>query len=225
MTENTYNGTEAVPEDAAVPADAGPDEIIADEVVADEVIAGEVIAGEVIAGEVEPDAAIELPDDPAEAVEVLKTALAEARAEAARYLDEYRRMAAEFDNFRKRAQRHEAEMIARSSERVVLSLLPVLDSLDAAMAVEPDGEVSEKLLQGMRGTRDQLLAVLAREGLTPIESIGLEFDPELHEAVQAAEGTGTMLVTSELRRGYRFKDRVLRPALVAVGYEENDESE
>ena len=161
-----------------------------------------------------------LPDDPAAAVEALSRALEESRAKADRYLDDYRRMAAEFDNFRKRAQRDQGEMVARAAERVVVNLLPVLDSLDAAMALDAEADASEKLLEGMRGTREQLLATLRTEGLEPIETIGTEFDPEMHEAVQMDAGSGTMVVTAELRRGYRFKDRVLRAALVAVGYEE-----
>lgn len=182
-----------------------------------------VASTDVITGATEPSEPIVLPDDPEEAIAVLQEALAESRDEASRYLDDYRRMAAEFDNFRKRSQRDQSELVARASEGVVMNILPVLDSLDAAMAVEPDGEASEKLLEGMRGTRDQLLGVLAQEGLTPIESIGLPFDPALHEAIQMDEGSGTMVVTAELRRGYRFKDRVLRAALVAVGYEETDQ--
>ncbi len=197
-------------------ANDAPNEHLSEDVVA---------STEVITGNAEFTEPIVLPDDPQEAIAVLQEALAAARADATRYLDDYRRMAAEFDNFRKRSQRDQAELVARASERVVMSLLPVLDSLDAAMAVEPDGEASEKLLEGMRGTRDQLLGVLAQEGLTPIESIGLPFDPAMHEAIQIDEGSGTMVVTAELRRGYQFQDRVLRAALVSVGYEEADQPE
>lgn len=197
-------------------ANDAPNEHLSEDVVA---------STEVITGNADSSEPIVLPDDPQEAIAVLQEALVGARSDAARYLDDYRRMAAEFDNFRKRSQRDQAKLVARASERVVMSLLPVLDSLDAAMAVEPDGEASEKLLEGMRGTRDQLLGVLAQEGLTPIESIGLPFDPALHEAIQIDEGSGTMVVTAELRRGYQFQDRVLRAALVSVGYEEADQPE
>lgn len=164
-------------------------------------------------------------DGGAALVEPADEAIRRLTAEVDEVQDRYLRLAAEFDNFRKRSQRDQAELVARASERVVMSLLPVLDSLDAAMAVEPDGEASEKLLEGMRGTRDQLLGVLAQEGLTPIESIGLPFDPAMHEAIQIDEGSGTMVVTAELRRGYQFQDRVLRAALVSVGYEEADQPE
>jgi len=173
----------------------------------------------------EPVSNLELPEDPAVAIEMLQDALELSRLEASRYLDDYRRMAAEFDNYRKRTQRDQSDLAARAAERVVTNLLPVLDSFDAALAIEVDDGASEKLLDGMRGTREQVLAVLRNEGLEPIETFGVTFDPELHEAVQVSDGSGTMMVTAELRRGYRFQDRVMRAALVAVGYEEANDTQ
>jgi molecular chaperone GrpE len=172
------------------------------------------------AGEVEaPALDLELPEDPAEAVEVLTEVLLEARTEAAGYLDHWQRVAAEFDNFRKRSQREHTEIVSRAAERVLVGLLPTLDSFDAAVAFEAETEKEEKLLAGMHGTLTQLLTALQAEGLEPIQALGAEFDPELHEAVQVDEGSGTMVVTRELRRGYLLNGRVLRAALVAVGYE------
>ena len=187
-----------------------------DGVAQDDIVTAEMLDGS------PPDPTLTLPDDPAEAVEVLKGALEASQDEAARYLDDYRRMTADFDNFRKRTRRDQADLAARATERLVVSLLPVLDSFDAALAVEADGESAVKMLEGMRGTREQLLAQLKAEGLEPIETVGGPFDPALHEAAQMAAGSGTMVVTAELRRGYTFSGRVLRAALVAVGYEEAD---
>jgi molecular chaperone GrpE len=167
----------------------------------------------------EPPDGLQIPDDPAEAVPVLMERLMAAKAEAADNLDQWKRATAEFDNFRKRALRDQEALIGRATERVLSDLLPTLDSFDAALNHEAEGEREEKLLSGMRGTRTQLLTTLAAAGLEPVESVGVEFDPELHEAVQVGEGTGTMVVTAELRRGYLLNGRVLRPALVAVGYE------
>lgn len=171
-----------------------------------------------------PPLDLELPEDPTEAVEVLATALLGARAEAAQYLDHWQRVAAEFDNFRKRSQRERAETVSRAAERVIVNLLPTLDSFDAAVAFEAETEKEEKLLAGMHGTLTQLLTALQAEGLEPIQALGAEFDPELHEAVQVGEGSGTMVVTEELRRGYLLNGRVLRAALVVVGYDEGDGS-
>ena len=163
-----------------------------------------------------------LPDDADEAVDMLLTEVHEARGEASSYLDDLRRVAADFDNYRKRAIREQQATIERASERVVRELLPVLDSFDAALAIEAQTETEEKLLSGMRGTYNQLLEVLTKEGLEIIPTWDEPFDPEIHEAVMSpSEGEGRLVVTKELRRGYRLKGKVLRAALVAVEYDTN----
>lgn len=161
---------------------------------------------------------LEIPDDPDEAVAFLMVELLAARAAAAEAVDRWKRSVAEFDNFRKRSQRDQATMVARSSERVLVRLLPVLDSLDAATAVETAAS-EESLRQGLTGTRDLLLSILAKEGMEPIKALGQVFDPNLHEAAQLAEGSGTMVVNADWRRGYTLNGRVIRATLVAVGYE------
>jgi molecular chaperone GrpE len=160
---------------------------------------------------------IDLPDDPDDAVPMLLAAVAEARTEADRYLDDLRRVAADFDNFRKRSHRDQATLIERAAERVVTALLPVLDGLDAAAAIEASTETEEKLLAGVRGTRSLLLDILAKEGLEVIPTWDQPFDPHVHEAIaQFGEGEGELTVTNELRRGYRLRGKVLRAALVEV---------
>jgi molecular chaperone GrpE len=104
----------------------------------------------------------------------------------------------------------------RAAERVVRELMPVLDSFDAALATEASTDAERQLLAGMINTREQLLRALEQEGLEVIGSIGEEFDPEIHEAVGAPDGTGDLVVSEELRRGYRLKGRVLRPAMVML---------
>ena len=171
----------------------------------------EIIEGEVVTGEIVPEPepldphvlGLEFPEDPEEARQVLLSALAESRDEAGRYLDDLRRVAADFDNFRKRALRDQGAIVERASERVVQSLLPVLDSLDAAMAIEPETETERKLLDGVKGTFNLLLDTLGKEGLVPIEALGMDFDPTVHEAVAApGGGESDLVVTQELRRGY-----------------------
>ena len=161
------------------------------------------------------DLGVDLPEDREEAIGVLTAHLAEARSQAENHLDDLRRVAAEFDNFRKRSVRDRDAMVASASERVVRSMLPVLDSFDAALAIEPSTETEKKMLGGMRGTYDQLMDVLGKEGLQPIEAAGAAFDPELHEAVMSS-GDGNLVVSQELRRGYLLGGRVLRAALVAL---------
>jgi molecular chaperone GrpE len=158
----------------------------------------------------------DLPEDPNEAVSLLLERLAESRDEAASYLDDLRRVAADFDNYRKRTTREQATVLDRAAERVVRELLPVLDSFDAALNAKPATDGERQLLSGMINTREQLLKSLEQEGLEVLPSIGEAFDPEIHEPVGAPGGTNDLIVSEELRRGYRLRGRVLRPAMVVL---------
>jgi len=182
----------------------------------------EPLEGEIVeVPDVEPTAemlGITLPDDPEEAQRLLLRELSEARQETGEILANLQRVAAEFDNYRKRIERDQAENVGRASQRVIESILPVLDSLDAAMATEATTEAEAKLLNGIASTKDLLLEALAREGFEPIETLGAPFDPALHEAVSMTPGEGDQVVEQELRKGYTMRGRVIRPALVAVGH-------
>jgi molecular chaperone GrpE len=176
---------------------------------------------EPVAADLEPvrpspaDLGLDLPEDDEEAVAVLLDALATARGAADSYLDDLQRVAAEFENFRKRAAREREEITVRSSQRLVAALLPVLDSFDQAFAHQAQTSGEEQLLAGVRGTFHQLMDTLAREGLEVIPTVGEPFDPVTHEAV-AGGGDGELVVSEEFRRGYTLKGRVLRPAMVMV---------
>jgi molecular chaperone GrpE len=159
---------------------------------------------------------IDLPEDPNEAVDLLLSRLEESRDEATAYLDDLKRVAADFDNYRKRTTREQAAIIDRAAERVVGELLPVLDTFDAALATPAETDAERQLLSGMISTREQLLTALEREGLEVVPTIGEEFDPEIHEPVGAPGGANDLVVSSELRRGYRLRGRVLRPAMVML---------
>ncbi|MDH3307671.1 MAG: nucleotide exchange factor GrpE [Acidimicrobiia bacterium] len=162
---------------------------------------------------------IELPGDPPAAIETLLHAVRDARSEASDHLDRWHRAAADLDNYRKRALREHAQIRAVAGERVISGLLPALDSFQAALGL-PEDTPAERLLDGMRGTLAQLMDALGREGFEAIPAEGEPFDPGVHEAVSAsADGEGRLVVVHELRRGYRLGGKVLRPALVAVGYE------
>lgn len=166
------------------------------------------------------DLGLELPDDPAEAQQHLMRALLMSRVESAEYLETMQRVAAEFDNYRKRAERDRHELVQRSTQRLISDALPTLDNFDAALAYEAQTPAEEKILDGMRSTRAQLLDLLQGEGLEPIPAEGAVFDPALHEAVSGpvGEGDGELVVTAELRRGYILGGLVLRAALVSVDH-------
>lgn len=159
---------------------------------------------------------LELPDDKDEAIELLLREVAGAREEASSYLDDLKRVAADFDNYRKRTTRESGLMFERATEKVVRSLMPVLDTFDAAVGAEPNTETEKQLYSGMLNTREQLLSSLKEEGLEVIPTVDETFDPEIHEPVGAPGGNGQLVVTEELRRGYRLNGKVLRAALVVV---------
>ena len=160
---------------------------------------------------------LELPEDPDEAQALLLRELSEARQEAGEQLEMLQRVAADFDNYRRRVERDQAENVERASQRVIESLLPTLDAFDAAAAFEPQTPTEQNTLDGMVSTRAQLLETLAREGFEPIPATGEPFDPKVHEAVSGpGDGEGDLFVDAELRRGYLMRGRVIRPSLVTV---------
>jgi molecular chaperone GrpE len=131
------------------------------------------------------------------------------------YLDALQRLKAEFDNYRKRVARDQQELAARAHERLVKELVPVLDDLERALEAASQHEEA-KLEEGVRLVHRSLAALLAREGLSEVETNG-KFDPHTQEALlsqpsDAEEGS----VIQVLQKGYKLGDRVLRPARVVV---------
>ena len=136
-------------------------------------------------------------------------------AERDEYLNDLKRVAADFDNYRKRAARDQESLVARAHERLVKELLPVLDDLERALAAAEEHEEG-KLKEGVRLVHQELKSALDREGLAEIETNG-RFDPHVHEALvsqpsDAEEGS----VIQVVQKGYRLGDRVVRPARVVV---------
>jgi molecular chaperone GrpE len=145
--------------------------------------------------------------------------LQDAERQREEVLDDLRRVAADFDNYRKRVAREQTQILARSGERVVAKLLPVLDDLERALDAAEHHEEA-RVLEGVRMTKDALAAVLASEGVEEIPADG-PFDPHVHEALmtQPAEGVEPGHVVQIVTRGYKIGDVVLRPARVVVAEE------
>lgn len=159
---------------------------------------------------------LDLPDDPEDARDLLLIEVEKARDDASIYLDDLKRVAADFDNYRKRSLREQAATLERATERVVQGLMPVLDSFDAALATEPKTDGERQIYLGLLNTREQLLKALEAEGLEVIATIGEPFDPNVHEAAGAPAGNGELVVAEEVRRGYKLNGRVIRAALVVL---------
>ncbi|MDX6511729.1 MAG: molecular chaperone GrpE [Gaiellaceae bacterium] len=157
----------------------------------------------------------EVVEEAAPAEDDLQARLAAAEAERDAHLEALQRVAADFENYRKRAARDQAAFSARANERLVAELLPILDSLEKAVEAAGAHEAA-KLEEGVGLVHRQLADALAKEGVGEIDTEG-KFDPHVHEAMlsqpsEAEEGS----VLEVLQKGYRLGDRVLRPARVVV---------
>jgi molecular chaperone GrpE len=128
------------------------------------------------------------------------------------------RLAADFDNYKKRARQDQMDTITYASATVLERLLPVLDDFQRALDDHAPAGVDEGWLKGLRLTYQKLQEILSAQGVEPIEAVGNAFDPKLHEAVGSEESSEHPedTVVLELRRGYRLRDRVIRPSLVKV---------
>jgi molecular chaperone GrpE len=133
------------------------------------------------------------------------------------YLDHLRRLAADFDNYKKRARQEQSETIQFANVDLIEKLLPVVDNFHRVLESAPP-EVDDAWLKGVRLTLQQLDELLSSQGVSPIESVGTPFDPTLHEAIghEESDEHPEDTVVSEVRRGYRLNDKVVRPALVRV---------
>jgi molecular chaperone GrpE len=168
-----------------------------------------------------------------ETAETIITAeqFAELQAKAAKAdetWDRYVRLNADFDNFRKRAARDREDGMRSAQERLLNKLLPVIDNFDMAMAATTSAQNTtvESLKAGVQMIQGQLKGVLTDSGVEEIDAMGKPFDPNLHEALSQLESAdapeGTVL--QQLRKGYKMRDRLLRPASVVVAKKPATES-
>lgn len=149
--------------------------------------------------------------------EALQRELAETR-------DQLMRVAAEFDNFKKRMEREKSKLLKYAGENILRDLLTTIDNLDRAVdqgnaaTTDDEGKRLQSMLQGVELTRKGLVSTLERYGVEPLNAVGLAFNPDEHDALtmEASGETPANHVLREFARGYRFKDRVLRHAQVVV---------
>ena len=152
------------------------------------------------------------------AVAGLTEQLTQAQAQAAEYLDNWRRATADLSNARKRMQREMDDVRAAAAERVLERLLPVVDDVERAFTAVPSEYANGDWINGFRLIQRKLQLLLDSEGVQPIPVEGQSFDPSLHHAVthEEAEGYAEGQIIGEVTRGYRLGEKVLRPAQVRV---------
>ena len=133
--------------------------------------------------------------------------------------DKYLRSEAEIQNMQNRYTKERAQLIKYESQSLAKDILPAMDNLERALSVEADDDVSKQLKKGVQITLDALVKAMKDHGVVEIEADGVKFDPTLHQAVQtvAAENDDQKdHVVQVLQKGYQYKDRTLRPAMVVV---------
>ncbi|MEW6162026.1 MAG: nucleotide exchange factor GrpE [Nitrospirota bacterium] len=131
--------------------------------------------------------------------------------------DKYLRLYAEFENYKKRVNKDREELVKYGNESLLYELLPVIDNLEMALK-HASNNVSGGLVQGVELTLKELQRTMEKYGVTPIEATGRPFDPLVHHAMTLVEREDIeeKIVVEEFRKGYMFRDKVLRPSLVAV---------
>lgn len=167
---------------------------------------------------------VEKKEEQVEEVESLKRALAEEAKKAERYLANWQRAQADLENYAKRAEREKAEIVEFANRSLILNLLPILDDFDKAMDSLPAASSDRSWTEGIKIIYNKFKAVLEAQGVVEIKAKGEHFDPYFHEAVGQAKGKEGVVV-EEVRKGYKFKEKVLRPSMVIVGSGETNPSE
>ena len=151
-----------------------------------------------------------------EDINSLKKALEEEKAKAERYLNNWQRAEADFQNYKKRLEQEREEESKFANRMLILKLLPILDDFERAFSTLSARLAGLSWVDGVRIIYRKLQAVLETEGVSEIKALGEKFDPAVHEAVMHTEGEEGKVI-EEVQKGYKLHDRLIRPALVVVG--------
>lgn len=132
--------------------------------------------------------------------------------------DRVRRQMAEFDNFRKRTEKEKTQMFETGAKSIVEKILPVVDNFERGLAAVTEEEKGTPFVEGMEKIYKQMMTVLEKAGVKPIEAVGQEFDPNLHNAVMHVEDEefGENIIAEEFQKGYTYRDSVVRHSMVKV---------
>ena len=156
-----------------------------------------------------------------EGLAVLKQSLVDAEVKAEANLSGWQRTQADFINYKRRMDQEKEEISQFTRATLILELLPALDDLERALAAIPPRLTKASWVDGIRLIWSKLQTTLKAQGLSEIEAVGELFDPHLHEAVRQDKGKEGVVV-GEVQKGYKFRDKILRPSKVVVGNGEEE---
>lgn len=153
-----------------------------------------------------------------EEAELLRKALDEEREKSKKCLTQMKYLQADIENFKRRLKREVELLVESNHERLITSLLSVIDELELAVEAARESRGKRAVISGVEMVLKKLYETLGKEGLTPIEAVGKPFDPQKHQAVSTvpAEGGEDGMVLREIRKGFMLKNRVIRPSWVEV---------
>jgi molecular chaperone GrpE len=151
-------------------------------------------------------------------VKKLQESLKEEREKSNEYLNRLKYLQADFENYRKRMEKEIHEAVRIGNEKLIINLLNVIDELELALRSGRETENKQALLEGVEMTLKKMHTTLEQEGLTRIKAVGKSFDPKLHEVVMKVptKEHDENMVIEEIRTGYIFRDKVIRPSIVKV---------
>lgn len=158
-------------------------------------------------------------EDEAATAEAAASALAELEtvtAERDRYLEQLQRTTAEYANYRRRTEQDRERQRLAANEQLLREFVPVLDDFQRGLASVPENDDTSSMIAGLRLVEQKFLNTLRKHGVAPVESLGMPFDPSVHEAVEIDPAGGDTVV-AVYQPGYRLGDGILRPAMVKVG--------
>ncbi|MDD3776240.1 MAG: nucleotide exchange factor GrpE [Actinomycetota bacterium] len=178
----------------------------------------EKMSKEELAGKINPESSMET-EELVEEIELLQKELDEYKKLEDEYMDRIKRLQADYENYRKRTLKEHMEHIKRANKDLIEKLLPVIDNFERALdAGRQTGHQSDQFYEGVLMIYNNLMEVLGKEGLMVISPKGEEFDPQICEAAvtESVEGIEEGVILEVLRKGYKLKDYLIRPAVVKV---------
>lgn len=155
----------------------------------------------------------------------LEEKLKSAEKELENYKDRFLRKAAEFENYKRRIENYQLNLLKYAAESLIIKLLPVIDDFERSLAHLKDTKDVESIKDGIKLVYDKLMKMLEDQGVKPIEAVGKPFDVHYHEAImqRKAENVEPHTVIEEFEKGYLYKDRVIRHTKVAVSEDHHEE--
>jgi molecular chaperone GrpE len=166
----------------------------------------------------------ELPKELPEETPETEEAVSEDRKKAEEYLANWQRAQADFINYKRRAEQERLEFNSFANANFARAILPVLDDMERAIDAVPEEFAKHDWVEGVKLVERKFKTTLEGQGVKPVLALGMEFDPNVHEAIRQDKGKDGMVV-AEYQKGYMLNDKLLRPAKVAVGNGEEEKKE